>query len=72
MFLKVATVLAILGLLFTFLLSLIQQAMFAGRFYSSSMLLAYRILTFGELLCLYVPLILFFVAFFLSLKTKQS
>ena len=43
-----------------------------GRFYNSGMLLFYRILTVSESLSLTVPLIIFFVAFFLSLKTKET
>jgi len=72
MFLKLATVLAILGLLLSLLMSLVHQAFFTGRFFGSSMLLIYRLLTFGELLSFNVPLIIFLVAFFLSLKAKQS
>ncbi len=72
MFLKLATVLAILGLLLGLLLSLIQQVFFTGRFFGSSMLLIYRLLAWGEILSFNVPLIIFLVAFFLSLKTKQS
>jgi len=72
MFLKLATVLAILGLLFSLLLSLVQQVFLTGRFFGSSMLLIYRLVTFVEILSFNVPLIIFFVAFFLSLKAKQS
>ena len=72
MFLKLATVLAILGLLLSLLMSLVHQVFLTGRFFGSSMLLIYRLLTFGEILSFSVPLIIFFVAFFLSLKPKQS
>jgi len=72
MFLKLATVLAILGLLISLLLSLVQQVFLTGRFFGSSMLLIYRLVTFVEILSFNVPLIIFFVAFFLSLKAKQS
>jgi hypothetical protein len=71
MFLKLATVLAILGLLLSLLLSLVHQVFLTGRFFGSSMLLIYRLLTFGEILSFTVPLIIFFVAFLLSLKSKQ-
>jgi len=72
MFLKIASALAILGLLLSLLLSLIQQALFMGRFYSSSMQYLFRLLTIGEKLTLTVPLIVFFVAFVLSLNEKKS
>jgi len=70
MFLKVATVLAILGLSLSLLLSLIQQAVFVGRFYSSSMMLLFRVMSFTETAAMTIPLIIFFVAFLLSTKTK--
>lgn len=75
MFLKIATLLAILGLLLSLLLSLIQQIMFvSGRFqfYSSSMMMVLRILSFIGTAAWTVPLIIFFVAFFLNLKTKPA
>jgi hypothetical protein len=75
MFLKIATLLAILGLLLSLLLSLIQQVMFvSGRFqfYSSSMMMVLRILSFIGTAAWTVPLIIFFVAFFLNLKTKPA
>jgi hypothetical protein len=72
MFLKLATVLVILGLLLTLLMSLVHQGLLAGRMFGSSMILIYRLMTFGEILCFNVPLIIFFVAFFLSLKAKQN
>jgi len=76
MFLRIATVLAILGLLLTLLLALAQQAfvqaLLMGRFYGSGMQLIYKLITLGEVVSFTVPLIIFFVAFFLSLNTKQS
>jgi hypothetical protein len=71
MFLKIATLLAILGLLLSLLLTLIQQSLLIGRFYSSSMQYVFRFLYIGEAVSLVVPLIIFFVAFFLSLNSKK-
>ena len=72
MFLRIATVLAILGLLLGLLLTVIQQLLSTGRYFGSTMLLIYRALTIGEALSFSVPLIIFLVAFLFSLKGKQS
>jgi len=72
MFLKIATILAILGLLMSLLLSVLQQALIMSRLYYPSIQLAFRFLTIGQSLAIAVPLIIFFVAFLLSLKPKHS
>lgn len=72
MFLKLATLFAVVGLLLSLLLTLIQQSLLIGRFYSSNMQYLFRLLTIGETLSLTVPLIIFFVAFFLSLNTRTA
>ena len=61
--------LVILGLLLSMLLSLIQQLVFTGRFLA---LWVFRVLSFGEMLSFDVPLIIFFVAFFLSIRQKPA
>ena len=72
MFLKIAAVLAILGLLLSLLLSFIQQGLMMGHVYNSSMLMIFRVLSIGEKLSLGVPLIIFLAAFLLSLNARKS
>ena len=75
MFLKIATILAIVGLLMTLLLSLTHQLFvqtFMGRYYGTGILLIYKLMSLGEMVSFTIPLIVFFVAFFLSLNSKQS
>lgn len=72
MFLKIATVLAILGLLFTLLLAVTQQALLMVRYYGPGMQLTYKLITVGEVVSFTVPLMIFFVAFLISPKGKQS
>jgi hypothetical protein len=72
MFLKIATIIAIVGVALTALLSLVQQAMFAARMYGEGMLLLNRLISMLDLVLLYGSLLVFFVAFFLSLRTKPS
>ena len=72
MFLILASGITFLGLLLSLLLSLVHQVFLTGRFFGSSMLLIHRVLTFSEILSFDVPLIIFFVAFLISLKAKQS
>lgn len=72
MFLKLATVFAILGVLVSLLLSFIQQGLIMGRIYSPGIQLIFRFLTIGEKVSLGIPLIIFLVAFLLSLNAKKS
>jgi hypothetical protein len=72
MFLKIATVIAIIGVALSLLLSLIQQVMFTARFYGEGYLVISRLISVTDLLLLYGSLLIFFVAFLLSLKTKNS
>ena len=72
MFLKIATVIAIVGLALSLLLSLIQQVMFTARFYGEGYLLLSRLISVTDLLLLYGSLLIFLVAFLLSLRTKKS
>jgi len=72
MFLKIATVIAIVGIALSLLLSLIQQVMFTARFYGEGYLMLSRLISVMDLLLLYGSLLLFFVAFLLSLRSKKS
>lgn len=72
MFLKIATVIAIVGVALSLFLSFIQQIMFAARFYSEGYLLLSRMISMVDLLLLNGSLLVFFVAFLLSLKAKAS
>ena len=66
LFLKIATVLAILGLIARLFLSIIHQALLNSSFIRPSYLV-YRALGVLEEIALDFPLIIFFIAFFLSL-----
>ena len=72
MFLKIATVIAIVGVALSLLLSLIQQVMFTARFYGGGYLTLSRLISVTELLLVYGSLLIFFVAFLISLKAKKS
>lgn len=72
MFLKIASVLAILGLLLSLLLALTQHVFLMVGYYGLGMQMVYRLISLGEVVSFTVPLIIFFVAFLLSLKAKQS
>lgn len=70
MFLKIATVIAILGVALSLLLRLIQQVMFMGRFYGDGYLMLSRLISTADLFLLNGSLLIFLVAFLLSLKAK--
>jgi hypothetical protein len=70
MFLKIATVIAILGVALGLLLSLIQQLMFMGRLYSDGYLMLSRFISMADIFLLYGSLLIFFIAFLLSLRAK--
>ena len=72
MFLKIATVIAIVGVALSLLLSLIQQVMFTARFYGQGYLIFSRLISVTDLLLLYGSLLVFFVAFLINLKAKKS
>lgn len=72
MFLKIATVIAIVGVALSLLLSLVQQVMFTARFYGEGYLLLSRLISVTDLLLLYGSLLIFFIAFLFSLKAKKS
>ena len=72
MFLKIATVLAILGLLLGLLLNVIQQVLISSLYFNPAMRYVFRALSVGEAVSFSVPLTIFLVAFLLSLNKKQS
>lgn len=72
MFLKTATLIAIAGVALSLLLSLIQQLMFAARLYGEAFLMLSRLISLLEPLLLNGGLLLFLMAFLLSLKAKST
>ena len=70
MFLKIATVIAIVGVALSLLLSLIQQLMFLGGLYGGAYQMLSRLISFSNIFLLSGGLLIFFVAFLLSLRTK--
>lgn len=71
LFLKIATVLAILGLMARFLLSILLQALLSSPSFRPNYLV-YRVLGVLEEAVGDTPLIIFFVVFFLSLFQGKS
>lgn len=72
MFLKIATMIAIAGVALSLLLSLIQQVMFAASLYGEGYMMLSRLISMLDLLLLNGSLLIFFIAFLLSLKPKAS
>jgi hypothetical protein len=72
MFLKIATVIAIVGVALSLLLSLVQQVMFMGRFYGSGYLMLSRLISVTNILLFSGALLIFFVAFLLSLRGETK
>ena len=72
MFLKYATMIAIAGVALSLLISLIQQVMFAARLYGEAYLMLSRLMSMLDLLLLHGSLLLFFIAFLLSLRAKAT
>jgi len=72
MFLKIATVFAILGILLASILSLAYHIIVNAQLLNSSMYWLLRLMNVGESISLYVPLFIFLVAFFLSLRNKTA
>ncbi|HEV7743920.1 MAG TPA: hypothetical protein VGO56_02885 [Pyrinomonadaceae bacterium] len=71
MFLKIATIIAIVGVGLSALLSIIQQAVFAARFYGDGIMLLTRLISVFDLVLLNGSLLVFFVAFLLNLRAKR-
>jgi hypothetical protein len=72
MFLKIATVIAIVGIALSLLLSLIQQVMFVGRFYGGAYLMLSRLISVTNIFLFGGALLIFFVAFLLSLRGETK
>ena len=72
MFLKTATMIAIAGVALSFLLQFLQQVMFFFRLYGDFYLTLSRLMSMLQLLLLHGGLLLFFIAFLLSLKAKTT
>lgn len=70
MFLKIATIIAIVGVALSLLLSLVQQLMFAARIYSEAFVMLARLMSMVDIVLLNGSLLIFFVAFLLSLRAK--
>lgn len=72
MFLKIATVIAIVGVALSLLLSFFQQVMFAARIYGDGFVMLSRLISTLDLVLLNGSLLIFLVAFLLNLKTKST
>lgn len=72
MFLKIATIIAIVGVALSLFLKLIQQVIFAARFYGEFYMMLSRLISILDLLLLYGGLLVFLVAFLLSLREKAK
>lgn len=72
MFLKIATVIAIVGVALSLLLSLIQQVIYAARIYGDGIMLLSRLISMLDLALLNGSLLVFLVAFLLSLRAKTT
>jgi|GEM_PF-6497873 hypothetical protein len=72
MFLKIATIIAIFGVALALFLSLVQQAIFAAKLYGEGYILLSRVISMLDLLLLYGGLLIFLIAFLLSLKAKTA
>lgn len=72
MFLKIATVIAIVGVALSLLLSFFQQVMLAAHLYSDGFLMLSRLISTLDLVLLNGSLLIFLVAFLLNLKTKSA
>jgi hypothetical protein len=72
MFLKIATIIAIVGVALSLLLSLIQQLMFMGGFYGGAYLMLSRLIGVTNIFLFSGALLIFFVAFLLSLRGETK
>ena len=70
MFLKIATVIAIVGVALSFLLSFIQQVMFAAEMYGGGYTMLIRLISMLDLVLLNGSLLVFLVAFLFNLRAK--
>lgn len=72
MFLKIATVIAIVGVALSLLLSFFQQVMFAARIYGDGFVMLSRLISTLDLVLLNGSLLVFLVAFLLNLRIKST
>jgi hypothetical protein len=72
MFLKIATVIAIVGVALSLLLSFIQQAIFAAHIYGEGIMMLNRLIGVLDVVLLDGSLLLFLVAYLLSLRAKTT
>ena len=77
MFLRVAAVLAIVGLALNVLLIIVRESISSWGFYTpyssgSGLYWFLRLMSFGYVATLHLPLIIFFVAFLVSWKGRES
>lgn len=69
---KIATVVAILGLLLGFLLAIVRRLILAFYPLDANRARFNSVFIVSELIIVTVPLIVLFVAFLLNIKSKQS
>ena len=72
MFLKIATVIAIVGVALSLFLSFIQQVLFASRIYGEGFMMISRVISVLDLVLLNGSLLVFLIAFLFSLRAKTS
>lgn len=72
MFLKIATVIAIVGVALSLFLSFIQQVMFASRIYGEGFMMISRVISVLDLVLLNGSLLVFLIAFLFSLRAKTT
>ena len=72
MFLKIATVIAIVGVALSLFLAFIQQVMFASRIYGEGFMMISRVISVLYLVLLNGSLLVFLIAFLFSLRAKTS
>lgn len=72
MFLKIATIIAIASVALSALLSVIQQAVFAARFYGDGIMLLTRAISVLDLFLLNGGLLIFLIAFLLNLRKTSA
>ena len=72
MFLKIATGLALLGLLLGGFISILQELLLWARVLSPSSFMVFRLLGIAIPLIVYVPLMVFVAAVFMTLNKSES
>jgi hypothetical protein len=72
MFLKIATVIAIVGVALSLFLSFIQQVLFASGIYGEGFMMISRVISVLDLVLLNGSLLVFLIAFLFSLRAKTT